>query len=839
MSQTGYTPIQSYYSKTAGVSPAVANLVDGELAINTADGKLFYKDSTGALQVIASKASVTNVASLSAGTTGLSVSSSTGAVTLDGTVNVAHGGTGANSLLGYVKGNGTGAMTATGTIPTTDLLGTITNTQLANNSVTVNGSAIALGGSATIKASTTNALTINAGLSGVSFDGGAATTIGIADTAVVAGVYGTASSVPAFTVNSRGQLTAAGNVAIAIAAAAVSGLAASATVDTTNAANITSGVLAVARGGSGAGTLTGYVKGNGTAAMTASATIPTTDLSGTVTNAQLANSSVSFNGVSVALGASGTLKASTTNALTIGTGLSGATFDGSVAKTIALADTAVTAGTYGSITSVPTFTVDAQGRLVTASNAAIAISSSQITNVGVANGLVPLGADTKIAAQYLPSYVDDVIEGADFASFPVTGETGKIYVDAAASKIYRWSGTVYIEISPTAGNSDSATKLATARTIAITGDASWSVSFDGSGNASGALTLANTAVVAGSYGAADSVATFTVDAKGRLTAAGTTSIALAASAITSGILSVARGGTGAGTLTGYVKGNGTGAMTASAGVPTTDLTGTVSNAQLANSSVTINGSVLSLGGVATVKANTNNALTIGTGLSGVSFDGSSAATVAIANTAVAAGSYGSASSVTTLTVNAQGQLTAAASTPIAIASGAVSGLAASATTDTTNATNISSGTLAVARGGSGATTTTGTGANVLGTAPSISGMLQSAQNGVSAAGTTQATATALTGDIVVVSTVAAGAGVVLAAAAAGKSQMLVNKGANAVLVYPAGTDAIDALAAGVAISVPAGSWIEFTSAVAGQWYSSFNAAVSTANLVGVIDGGTY
>lgn len=59
-----------------------------------------------------------------------------------------------------------------------------------------------------------------------------------------------------------------------------------------------------------------------------------------------------------------------------------------------------------------------------------------------------IGSDGKIPATQLPSFVDDVLEYTSKSNFPSTGETGKIYVDTTANLTYRWSGSMYIEISP-------------------------------------------------------------------------------------------------------------------------------------------------------------------------------------------------------------------------------------------------------------------------------------------------------------------------------------------------------------------------------------------------------
>ncbi len=66
---------------------------------------------------------------------------------------------------------------------------------------------------------------------------------------------------------------------------------------------------------------------------------------------------------------------------------------------------------------------------------------------GANNGVAELDAGGKVPSSQLPSFVDDVIEVANFSSLPGTGATGVIYVTLDDNKTYRWSGSAYVEIS--------------------------------------------------------------------------------------------------------------------------------------------------------------------------------------------------------------------------------------------------------------------------------------------------------------------------------------------------------------------------------------------------------
>lgn len=82
-------------------------------------------------------------------------------------------------------------------------------------------------------------------------------------------------------------------------------------------------------------------------------------------------------------------------------------------------------------------------------------------NKGVAGGYASLDGSGKVPSTQLPSYVDDVVEGANLAAFPGSGETGKIYVALDTNKTYRWSGSAYVEISASPGSTDAVTEGST------------------------------------------------------------------------------------------------------------------------------------------------------------------------------------------------------------------------------------------------------------------------------------------------------------------------------------------------------------------------------------------
>lgn len=70
-----------------------------------------------------------------------------------------------------------------------------------------------------------------------------------------------------------------------------------------------------------------------------------------------------------------------------------------------------------------------------------------VNKVGVSGGVAELDANGIIVTTQLPSFVDDVLEYSSVSNFPDNGESSKIYVANDTNKIYRWSGSTYIEIS--------------------------------------------------------------------------------------------------------------------------------------------------------------------------------------------------------------------------------------------------------------------------------------------------------------------------------------------------------------------------------------------------------
>jgi hypothetical protein len=508
------------------------------------------------------------VTSFSGGATGLLPNTATtGAVTLTGTLVPANGGTGATSLTGYVYGNGTATMTASPTIPTSDLSGTVSNAQLANSAITINGSSVSLGGSTTITAVTTGTLTIGTGLSGGSFNGSSAVTIAIDSTVA---------------------------------------------------------------------TLTG------TQTLTNKTISGSNNTLSNIGNSSLTNSSVTFNGSTVALGSSATITASTTSALTIGTGLSGTSFNGGSAVTIAIDSTVATlagtqtftnksiSGSTNTLTNIPNSALTNSS--LTVGSTAISLGATSLTLAGLTSVTLTQdpSADLQAATkQYVDAkastglnYHDPVQVGTTQSLAAQTGGTVtynngasgvgatltlsvalttldgyslantnrilvKNEVNQAYNGIYTWAtgGTVLTRATdadtygPSPGqlsqndyffvqngtvNKGSSYVVTTVGTITFGTTAITFAEFSNSQvySAGTGLTLTgttfsitNTGVTNASYGTASSVPTIAINAQGQITSASNTSIAINGNQITSGTVGSAyisgsyTGITGVGPLT--------------------------------------------------------------------------------------------------------------------------------------------------------------------------------------------------------------------------------------------------------------------------------------------------
>jgi hypothetical protein len=440
----------------------------------------------------------------------------------------------------------------------------------------------------------------------------------IAPTGVVAGTYGTPAQVPVFTVLASGQISNVVNTSISINTSQITGLAPSATIDTTIADNITFGTLAAARYTGSISDAIDTAFGNSQGEILYRGPSSWDALPPGTAGQVLSTQGAGANPAWIPAGGTGTVTSVGT-----GTGLTGGPV--TTTGTISIANTGVTAAAYGTSSSVPAITVNAQGQITAATNTtinAVTLTTGTISST-------PNNAND-IANK---AYVDSISAGINF-------HQSVVYATAAALPAYNYTngtGGVGAQITATTNGAltiDGYTFVVgdIGKRVLIKNETSTNAPYNG------VYTITQPGSVSSVF-----VLTRATD----FDTAGT-----GINQIDSGDFFLVTSGT-ANTNTSWVQQTPLPITVGTTGIVFTQFAAPV---------------LYSAG--------------TGLNLAGTVFN--------ISNTGVTASTYGSASSVPVVAVNAQGQITTAASTSIAI-----------------NANQITSGTVTVAQGGTGATTLTG------------------------------------------------------------------------------------------------------------------------------------